>query len=431
MKRSDDINDYRVELGELSLREPFLPVLVLGPPRTGKTLLVASPILQRWPGPSIVTSVRNDILLHTVETRSSRGKVYLFDPASIVQSVPRDVEVVGFNPVQFAEPWDEAVRMSEAIKDAGAATTGLQDAGFWFEMAAQLLAPLLFAAARSGYTMGDVRRWVKTQDDFEVRALLQAAGDEAAIVAFEAAINREERARSSIFTTLEACLGAYNTDEAVRLASKNPISPAKFFDESGTAPTLFLCAPPAAQGEYRAIFITMVRYFVDFVYARNVMTPPVWDDGGFKEWIRPAGEARVLDATASKSNIPLLLLLDEAGNVASLRSFETLVSTSAGSGIQLVSVFHDLSQLATLYGESRAMTAFNNHSAIVILPGMRDEKIAGIITAEAERLPQKDRASIASFRTIERGQALVLNENQFPKIVELRRGGFSNPNVER
>jgi type IV secretory pathway TraG/TraD family ATPase VirD4 len=100
-------------------------------------------------------------------------------------------------------------------------------------------------------------------------------------------------------------------------------------------------------------------------------------------------------------------MLDEAGNVASLRSFDTLVSTAAGSGIQVVSVFHDLSQMVTLYGESRATSAFNNHSAVVILPGTRDETLRRLVNDDPRTLPT--------------GTALLINENLPPQTIRLNR----------
>ena len=410
------VDDYKVRLGDATLREPFLPVLVLGPPRTGKTTLVASPILSEWPGPSIVTSVRSDIATHTLEARQATdSRVYLFDPSGLIRkTLPDSVDVVGFDPLEFTAEWDGAVRMSEAMKEAGH-LGAVQDGSFWYETAAQLLAPLLYAAARSnGYEMSDVYRWVKTQNDFEVRALLDATENADAQSAFEAARQREVLVRESIYATLESMLGAYSTRQAQHLSLENPISPEKFFDpeQSGHSPTLFLCAPPSAQAEYRPMFITMVKYFMDFVYERNRSAPPVWDEDGFETWLGGAGGV----PRGGHPGVPLLLMLDEAGNVASLRSFEVLVSTAAGSGIQLVSVFHDLSQMSAIYGEAKAMSAFNNHSVVVILPGMRDPQVTRILGDELEE-PQLEGVSL---RTIPTGHAVLLNENTTARVIDLR-----------
>jgi type IV secretory pathway TraG/TraD family ATPase VirD4 len=67
----------------------------------------------------------------------------------------------------------------------------------------------------------------------------------------------------------------------------------------------------------------------------------------------------------------LLVVLDEAANIAPLRDLDTLASTAAGQGIQLVTVWQDLAQMKARYGD-RAHTAINNHRATVVLSGMKD-----------------------------------------------------------
>lgn len=68
---------------------------------------------------------------------------------------------------------------------------------------------------------------------------------------------------------------------------------------------------------------------------------------------------------------PLLIVLDEAANIAALPELDTLASTASAHGIQLVSVFHDLSQIIDRYGESAA-TVVNNHRGKIILSGVSD-----------------------------------------------------------
>lgn len=406
--------DYRVTIGNVALREPFLPILVVGPPRSGKTFMVASRILQKWPGPSIVTSIRDDIVRLTSRQRSSpdgpsHGKSFVFDPSESSYTINEfgEIELVGFNPIDFSAPWDEAVRMANAIRDASSqGGQGLQDPGFWYDLAADLLACLLFAAARSGRTMADVRRWVKEREPFETKALLNATNDDAAIGAFEAAIGREQRVQDSVYTTLERVLGAYNTEEAIRTAGKNPLRPDTFFDreESGVAPTLYLCAPPAKQVEYRPVFVTLIRYFMDWVYSNNRRTPPVWDDMGFAHWLQGDEEHH------APPGVPLLVLLDEAGNVAGFNAYDTLVTTAAGAGIQLVSVYHDLAQMESLFGAARAANAFNSHSVVVAMPGTRDARLGTFFPADGQQ----------SLQTLESGKVLLINENVSPQIVDIR-----------
>ena len=68
---------------------------------------------------------------------------------------------------------------------------------------------------------------------------------------------------------------------------------------------------------------------------------------------------------------PLLVVLDEAANIAPLSDLDALASTAAGHGIQLVTIWHDLAQINARYG-TRAATVANNHRAKLFLSGISD-----------------------------------------------------------
>ena len=67
---------------------------------------------------------------------------------------------------------------------------------------------------------------------------------------------------------------------------------------------------------------------------------------------------------AGKQNRPidpaLLLVIDEAANIAPLKDLDTLASTCAGIGVQLVTVFQDMAQIEARYG-TKSRTVVNNH----------------------------------------------------------------------
>ena len=69
--------------------------------------------------------------------------------------------------------------------------------------------------------------------------------------------------------------------------------------------------------------------------------------------------------------LPLLLCLDEAGNVAPIPNLAEIASTAPSHNIQLVSIFHDLSQARSRYGK-QAETVINSHRARLLLPGVAD-----------------------------------------------------------
>ena len=69
--------------------------------------------------------------------------------------------------------------------------------------------------------------------------------------------------------------------------------------------------------------------------------------------------------------LPLLVCLDEAGNVAPLPNLAEVASTAPSHNIQLISIFHDLAQARSRYRQ-QAETVVNSHRARMLLPGVAD-----------------------------------------------------------
>jgi type IV secretion system protein VirD4 len=368
----------------------FRPVLVLGPQRSRKTTSMVIPTLLEWEGPAVVTSVRTDVLLGSFSRRESCGKVFVYEPSGRLQ---RGGPVVGWNPLSDCKTWDGAMACSRSLTEAG--TLSLRDGQFWYGMACQLLTPLLFAAATNNYTMSDVIRWVKSQEEFEVRSLLQATGLEEAITAFDGLTSLEDRLRSSIYGTLMSALAVFDY-QSVRESAEGGLDVEEFFN--GENNTLYICAPPDEQRRFAPLFTALIRRIMREAYAREAV---------------------------GQSSPPLLLLLDEAGNIAPLADLATLATTTAGTGIQLVSVFHDLSQMIGIYGESDALTIANNHSALMLLPGNRDPKTAQLLSdllggEIVQGLGGKSQGREFALRRIEPGLAICIYEHYSPFLLSLR-----------
>lgn len=266
--------------------------------------------------------------------------MHVYDPTSST-GIPSS----GWTPLAGCQSWEGAQRVGAWLASAAQpGAGGLADADFWYAAAAKLLAPLLFAAASSGRPMADVVRWVDTQEVDEVRDALVAAEVEEAYFAAEASWRRDERQRSSIYTTSETVLAAYADPGVIDTSRAAELTPQRLLD--GGAHTAYLCAAAHEQQRLRPLFATLVQELVAAVYQRATAT------------------GRPLDP-------PLLVVLDEAANIAPLRDLDTLASTAAGQGIQLVSVFQDLAQLKDRWG-TRAATIVNNHRAKVIGAGTSD-----------------------------------------------------------
>lgn len=315
-------------------------VIVLGPTQSMKTTGFAIPSILEWEGPVLATSVKTDLVRDTIASRSQRGDVWIYDPTSSTEH-----QTSGWSPLEMCRDWRGAQRTAMWL--AGASRTngsGLSDADFWYAASAKLLGPHLFAAATSDRTMADVVRWVNTQEEKEVREALMAAGTAEAIDAATASWKREPRQRSSVYTTVETVLAAYEDPVVAHSAMTCAISPEVLLD--GSERTLYVVAPSHEQRRLRPLFETLLQSVINHAFEHS------------------SRSGRPLDP-------PLLVVLDEAANIAPLRDLDTLASTAASHGIQLVSVFQDLAQISTRYGE-RAQTVVNNHRAKIVLSGISD-----------------------------------------------------------
>jgi type IV secretion system protein VirD4 len=326
--------------GRLVGAEARQSVIVVAPTQSLKTTGLAIPALLEWEGPAVAASVKSDLLRDTLARRRELGDVHVYDPTAATGS-----PTSGWTPLRGCQTWQGAQRLAAWLAAAAQpGRTGLADADFWYAAAAKLLAPLLFAAAVSERSMADVVRWVDTQEQDEVSNALVAADVEEAYFAAEATWKRDERQRSSIYTTTETVLAAYADPGVLAASLCADLTPDSLLD--GGRHTAYLCAPAHEQQRLAPLFATLIQELVAAVYDRATRT------------------GRPLDP-------PLLIVLDEAANIAPLRDLDTLAATAAGQGIQLVSVFQDLAQIKDRWG-TRAATIVNNHRAKIIGAGVSD-----------------------------------------------------------
>jgi type IV secretion system protein VirD4 len=345
--RVRDASPGRITLGRygrhLLAAEPGQSALVVAPTQTGKTTGLAIPALLEWRGPVLATSIKTDLLRDTIDARQAMGCVQLFDPAG-----ETGLECANWTPLMHCRDWAIARRTAAWLAEG--ASTGkraLADADFWYSAAAKLLAPVLFAAAKRGASMADVITWLDTQAEGDVMEILEATREKNAINAMQASITRDERQRSSIYTTAETILEAYADPRVLERTGTSEIDPQTFLN--GRSNTLYLSSTVREQRRLRPLFVALIQSVVQAAYERAAAT------------------GRPLDP-------PLLIVLDEAANIAPLPDLDVLASTGAGQGVQLLTVLQDLAQAHDRWGRDRAETIVNNHRAKVIGAGASDPR---------------------------------------------------------
>jgi type IV secretion system protein VirD4 len=404
--------------GRLLHAEQRHALVAFGPPQSGKSAGLAVPALLEWEGPAVASSIKTDLLASTLERRRALGPVFIFDPFGLAGTPSQT-----WSPLRGARTWDGALEVAWRLASAGELDQrGVEGGDFWAIAAEQRLAPLLFTAAATGSTMGDVVRWTYGQGSRElheaVTRLTGSARDEqelegahAAYDALRAFESQADRTRTSIEATAQGVLRAYRFARVLRSAGSCEIAPDRLLDERAT---LYLIGDAKASKLLRPIFLALLSEIVDRAYERATLA------GGRLE-------------------LGLLLCLDEAGNVAPLPNLAEIASTAPSHNIQLVSIFHDLAQARSRYGR-QAETVVNSHRARMLLPGVADldtlRYFAGLVGDEESRettrttgagggtrttgLRRRPLVAPEALRQLRQGHALLLYGRMPPVVVRLR-----------
>jgi type IV secretion system protein VirD4 len=370
--------------GHLLYGEDRHALVAFGPPQSGKSAGLAVPALLEWEGPAVASSIKTDLLAVTQARRAALGPTFVFDPFALA-GVPSHT----WSPLGAAGTWDGALEAAWRLACAGEVDgRGVEGGDFWAIAAEQRLAPLLFVAARTGAGVETLVRWAYGQGTRELHAALAQIAGEAddelqlgdanaaydAVRAFEA---QADRTRSSIEATAQALLRAYRFSRVARSARSCEITPDRLLDAGAT---LYLIGDAKASKLLRPIFLALLSEIVDRAYERATLA------GGRLER-------------------PLLLCLDEAGNVAPLPNLAEIASTAPSHNIQLVSIFHDLQQARARYGK-QAETVVNAHRARMLLPGVADLEtlryFAGLLGEEEIRELTRTSGAGGSSRSVSR-----------------------------
>jgi type IV secretion system protein VirD4 len=336
--------------GRLLYTEQRHALVAFGPPQSGKSAGLAVPALLEWDGPAVASSIKTDLLACTISRRRELGEVFVFDPFALSGGGSHT-----WSPLAGAHSWDGALEVAWRLAAAGELDQkGVEGGDFWAIAAEQRLAPLLYVAARTDAGMDAVVRWTYGQGarelDAAVSELTGSARDEAELADAHAAYDalrafetQADRTRSSIEATAQGLLRAYRFERVLRSARGCEITADGLLDQRAT---LYLIGDAKASKLLRPIFLALLSEIVDRAYERATL-------GG------------------GRLALPLLLCLDEAGNVAPLPNLGEVASTAPSHNIQLVSIFHDLAQARSRYGR-QAETVINSHRARMLLPGVGD-----------------------------------------------------------
>lgn len=335
-------------------------VMVLGPPRGGKSSAIIIPAVITHLGPVVSASTKPDVANATRGSRSRLGRTWQFDPTGTSGAAGGSL-VLRWSPVTSCVQWDSALLMARAMTvTVGAGTT---DRSHWSSRAQALLAPLLHAAAVHGRGMDAVVGWVMRHEIDEPGNLLEDSRcSQLAFSSLVGVFNTEDRERSSIFSATADALQAYTSENALA-AARNPNFDVDAFVRSRE--TVYICAAAEEQAACAPIVCGLLSEIRRATYRAH--------------------------AQGRLSAGRILFALDEVANIAPLEELPQIASEGGGQGLTLLIALQDLSQARQRWG-SQADGFLTLFGTKVILPGVADQRT---LEAVSSMLGEYDRQVVS------------------------------------
>lgn len=382
-------------------------VLVLGPPRSGKTTGVIIPNICAGPG-VVAISTKRDILDDTYAHRRKVGRCSLFDPSGTV-SAPKGVHAVGWSPLPAASTWSGAVAVAESMVGAARPRAESGDGAHWTERATALLSCLLHAAALEDARLDDLLSMVNRREPERALAVLTRHDAELAADVLTGIVATDSREQSGIWSTTSGVLAAYRTATALESAARPTIGFDGIIEGDDT---LYVVAPAERQRHAAPIVAGLVRELRERAYRRALLSD------------------------TRRRAAPVLLVLDELANIAPLHDLPELISEGGSQGLVTIACLQDLAQARNRWGPV-ADGFLSLFGCKLILGGLGDVRtleavslLAGdhdVAARSSSRSGFNRRStSVATRRlrrlapdavaALERGRALVIRSGQVAKL---------------
>ncbi|CAN7388023.1 TraM recognition domain-containing protein [Microbacterium foliorum] len=324
-------------------------ILLIGPPRSGKGLHIVINSVLDAPGAVITTSTRPDNLTATLRARARKGPVAVFDPQQLAPGLPAGLR---WSPVRGCQD-----PLTAMIRAKGLATAtgfgGVQDAGFWEGKTTSAIQALLHAAALDGRDAKTLYQWALNPtlaaDAVRVLSSHPGAADGWA-ESLDAMVQADPRTRDSIWQGVSLALAALADPRVLDAVSPAPgeeFDPETFLRAGGT---LFLLATGAGAGASAALVAAFIEDLVEAARKIAARSP------------------------GARMDPPLLLALDEIGNLSPLPSLPTLMAEGGGTGITTLPVLQSLAQAREKWGENNANAIWDASIVKVILGGASNSR---------------------------------------------------------
>lgn len=350
-------------------------ILLIGPPRSGKGLHIVINAILDAPGAVVTTSTRPDNLTATLRARRRIGPVMVFDPQHLAEGVPAGLR---WSPIRGCEdPLTAMIRATGLAAATGLADGGVDGGGFWEGKTCVALQALLHAAAIDRRSPAELFRWtLDPSAAADAVAILNASPRAATGWAegLEAMIETDPRTRDSIWQGVSLALAALADPrvlDAVSPGEDEAFDPEAFIRNKGT---LYLLATGAGAGNSAALVAAFVEDLVETARRMAARMP------------------------GARLDPPLLLALDEIGNLAPLPSLPTLMAEGGGTGITTMPVLQSLAQARDKWSDDQASAIWDASITKIILGGASNSRdLQDLSTLIGERDEFTDSVTLGDY----------------------------------
>lgn len=358
-------------------------ILLIGPPRSGKGLHVVINAILDAPGAVVTTSTRPDNLTATLKARSAEGRpLAVFDPQHLAEGVPAGLR---WSPIRGCEdPLTAMIRATGLAAGTGLSAGGVEGGDFWEGKTRTALQALLHAAALDHRTPAELFRWTFDPAAASDAVAILTANPKAATGwadSLQAMIDADPRTRDSIWQGVSLSLAALADPRVLDAVSPGPeerFDPEEFLRKRGS---VYLLATGAGANNSAALVSAFVEDLVEAARRLAARSP------------------------AARLDPPLLLALDEIGNLAPLPSLPTLMAEGGGTGITTMPVLQSLAQARETWSDNAAGAIWDASIVKIILGGASNSRdLQDLATLIGERDEITDSTTIGDHgsRTAQR-----------------------------
>lgn len=321
--------------------QPNISATVFGVPGSSKTTGLVLPNAAEWQGPLVVTTTKAADLDVIYARRRALGPVWVIAPAGIPGRATNK-----WSPVDYCTDAKAADRMAAWMAEA-ASSSDDKRAAPWVDQAKNVLKGVLLAANLSGGGVSAMRRWLGLGKDAvdHVRAvLLQHGYQEVADDYASPWLRLHADGVGSIQFSLNVLARVYADEEVRATCSGTDFTVEQLLDQTGT---VCLIASEADAERFAPLLTSIIASIIHGAEVRYNAT------------------GRPLDPS-------LGVMVDEAGNMLRYPRLPNILTTGRGMGIDLLTVWHDLSQLRDRLGLQKANTVLSASGLRMLLPGCGD-----------------------------------------------------------